>query len=50
MDEAFLSGALHSADLKNGVAEWLVEALEPARAIFAQPEQAALLEELERLM
>ena len=49
VDEAFLSGALHSADLKNGVAEWLVETLESARRIFEQPEERALLEELERL-
>jgi len=49
VDEAFLSGKLHAADLKNGVAEWLVDALEPARKVFEQPEQRALLEELERL-
>lgn len=49
VDEAFLAGTLHSADLKNGVAEWLVETLEPARRVFEQPEQRALLEELERL-
>jgi tyrosyl-tRNA synthetase len=49
VNEAFLSGKLHSADLKNGVAEWLVDALEPARKVFEQPEQRALLDELERL-
>jgi hypothetical protein len=49
-DEAFLSGALHPADLKNGIAEWLVDALEPARNTFDAPEQRALLEELERLL
>jgi tyrosyl-tRNA synthetase len=35
-DEAFLSGKLHAADLKNGVAEWLVETLAPARALIAE--------------
>jgi tyrosyl-tRNA synthetase len=50
VDEAFLSGALHPADLKNGVAEWLVEALEPARQTFAEPRNRALLEELEQLL
>jgi tyrosyl-tRNA synthetase len=49
VDEAYLSGKLHAADLKNGVADWLVDALEPARKVFEQPEQRALLEELDRL-
>jgi hypothetical protein len=50
VDEAFTSGALHPADLKNGVAEWLVETLEPARAVFATPDGQRLLAELERLL
>ncbi len=45
----YLDGALHPADLKNGIAEWLVETLEPARKAFESPEQRALLDELERL-
>jgi tyrosyl-tRNA synthetase len=49
-NEAFASGALHPADLKNGVAEWLVETLEPARKAFESPEQRALLEELDALI
>ena len=49
LDEAFISGRLHSADLKNGIAEWLVEALAPARSAFASPEQQALIVELEEL-
>jgi tyrosyl-tRNA synthetase len=49
VNEAYLSGALHPADLKNGVAEWLVETLEPARRIFEAPEGRALLDDLERL-
>jgi tyrosyl-tRNA synthetase len=49
-DEAYLTGKLHPADLKNGVAEWLVETLEPARAAFASPERQALLAELDTLI
>jgi len=48
--DAYSSGALHAADLKNGVAEWLVAALAPARAAFTHPENRALLEELEQLL
>jgi tyrosyl-tRNA synthetase len=48
-NEAYMTGGLHPADLKNGVADWLVGALEPARKAFEQPEQRALLEELEAL-
>ncbi|HZP56473.1 MAG TPA: tyrosine--tRNA ligase [Dehalococcoidia bacterium] len=47
VDQAFASGALHPSDLKNGVAEWLVGALEPARQAFEGPEQQALIAELE---
>lgn len=50
VDEAFLSGKLHSADLKNGVAEWLVATLAPAREAFAAPEQQAMIAELDALI
>ncbi len=50
VDEAFLAGKLHPADLKNGVAEWLVETLEPARKAFETPERRRLLEELDDLI
>jgi len=49
-DQAYLDGALHPADLKNGIAEWLVETLEPARKAFESPEQRALLDELDDLI
>jgi tyrosyl-tRNA synthetase len=49
VDEAYLSGTLHPADLKNGVADWLVETLAPARAAFASPEMQALSAEMEEL-
>ncbi len=50
VDEAYLSGALHAADLKDAVAEWLVETLAPAREAFASPERQALLAELDALI
>jgi tyrosyl-tRNA synthetase len=50
VDEAFASGKLHSADLKNGVAEWLIETLAPAREAFASPEKQALIAELDELV
>jgi tyrosyl-tRNA synthetase len=49
VDEAFIAGKLHSADLKNGVADWLVDTLAPARRAFEQPDKRRLLEELEAL-
>jgi tyrosyl-tRNA synthetase len=50
VDEAYLAGALHAADLKNGVADWLVEALEPARRAFDTPDKRAILDELDELI
>jgi tyrosyl-tRNA synthetase len=50
VDRAYVDKALHPADLKSGIAEWLIETLEPARAAFAGPEQQALLAELEELI
>ncbi len=49
-DEAYLSGALHAGDLKNAVAEWLVDTLAPAREAFASPERQVLIAELEMLI
>jgi tyrosyl-tRNA synthetase len=49
VDEAFASGKLHPADLKNGIADWLVDTLAPARRAFESPERRALLDELEAL-
>ena len=49
-DDAFTTGALHPADLKNGVAEWLVDTLAPAREAFASPEKQALIAELDGLI
>jgi tyrosyl-tRNA synthetase len=47
--EAYRSGALHPLDLKNGVAEALIELLEPARRIFADAECQRWIAEVERL-
>jgi tyrosyl-tRNA synthetase len=49
-DEAYVAGKLHPADLKNGVADWLVETLEPARKAFASSEKQALIAELDGLI
>lgn len=40
---------LHPQDLKNAVAEWLIEKLAPARQYFEDPVKKAALEEIERL-
>ena len=50
LDQAYLSGALHAADLKNAVADWLVETLAPARAAFASKDAQALIAELDALI
>jgi len=34
----YKSEKLYPADLKNGLAEWLIEKLEPARKYFERPE------------
>jgi hypothetical protein len=36
-------------DLKNAVADWLIQKLEPARKYFEDPKRKAALEEIERL-
>jgi tyrosyl-tRNA synthetase len=50
LKEAYTTGALHPADLKNGVADWLVDILAPAREHFASPERQALIAELDQLI
>lgn len=49
-EQAYSTGALHPADLKNGIADWLVDTLRPAREAFASPEKQALLAELDALV
>lgn len=48
--EAYLSGALHPVDLKNALADRIVDRLEPARRYFADPAVAARHEDLLRLL
>ena len=48
--QAYLAGALHPADLKNGIADWLVDTLAPAREAFASPDKQALIAELDQLI
>jgi tyrosyl-tRNA synthetase len=50
LDEAYVAGKLHPADLKNAVAAFLIRALEPARAAFAEQANANLLAELDELL
>ncbi len=50
LEKDFASGALHPADLKKGVAEALIEFLEPARKHFEKARTRKLLEEMENLV
>ncbi len=46
----FVNNKLHPLDLKNGVAEAIIEILEPARKHFEKPEIKEMLEEMEQLI
>jgi tyrosyl-tRNA synthetase len=47
LEGAYARGALHPSDAKNALAGWLIDRLEPARAHFAKPHIAAMLEEVD---
>ncbi len=47
--DAYASGALHPMDAKSALADRLIDRLEPARRLFAEPERAAALIEVEAL-
>lgn len=49
LEEDYAEKKLHPMDLKNTVAEWLIEKLEPARKYFEDPKRKKALEEIERL-
>ncbi len=49
LEKDYAEKKLHPQDLKNAVAEWLIEKLEPARKYFEDPQRKAALEEVERL-
>lgn len=50
LEKDFLEKKLHPMDLKNAVAEKLIEILEPARKHFEQPKVRAMLDELEGMI
>lgn len=49
LENAYSKKELHPMDLKNAVADWLIEKLEPARKYFEDPKRKAALEEIEKL-
>ena len=49
LEDAFANGNLHPMDLKNGVAEYLIKLLEPARKHFNTPRVKKMKEELDNL-
>lgn len=50
LEKDFIEKKLHPMDLKNGVAEAIIEILEPARRHFEKPEIKNMLEEMEQLI
>ncbi len=50
LEKDFLDGKIHPMDLKNAVAESLIDILKPAREHFSKPKMKKMLEELESLM
>jgi tyrosyl-tRNA synthetase len=50
LEKDFAEKKLHPMDLKNAVAESLIELLEPARKHFEKPKAKKMLEELEMIM
>jgi len=48
--EDYASGKLFPLDLKNGLADWLIEKLEPARKHFEIPEHKAAMEKMKELL
>ncbi len=49
LEKDYAEKKLHPMDLKNAVADWLIQKLEPARKYFEEPQRKAALEEIERL-
>lgn len=50
VETAYLDQSLHPGDLKDALADWLIDTLEPARQHFAQGEPRRHLAQLERLL
>lgn len=49
LEKDYADKKLHPQDLKNAMADWLIEKLEPVRIYFEEPERKATLEEIEKL-
>lgn len=49
LEKDYASRQLHPMDLKNAVADYLIEILGPAKKYFEEPKRKAALEEIERL-
>lgn len=49
LEKDYAQKRLHPQDLKNAVAQWLIQKLEPARKYFEDPKRKKALEEIERL-
>lgn len=50
LEKDFIEKRLHPMDLKNGVAEAIINILEPARVHFEKPEIKEMLDEMEQLI
>lgn len=49
LEKDYAEKKLHPQDLKNAVAEWLIDKLEPARKYFEDPKRQQALKEIEKL-
>lgn len=49
LEKDYVEKNLHPQDLKNAVADWLINKLEPARKYFEDPKRKTALEEIEKL-
>lgn len=50
VEKAYMSGELHSQDLKRALAEKIIEILEPARKHFAEPQNKKMLDRMNELV
>lgn len=50
LEKDFVNGSLHPVDLKNALANWLIEFLKPARKRFEKPKQKKMLEEMDAIL
>lgn len=49
LEKDYADKKLHPMDLKNAIAEWLIQKLAPAREYFEDPKRKSALEEIEKL-